>query len=139
MASALIDASAMVAAFGAQQTQATHYRELLQLASLERWSLSTTWPCVVEAGYLVSPPQRYTLLRWLAAGAISVFPFQQETLQDFVGLMQRYTESPRTEMDLADASLVWLAGETGVTRIMTLDRRDFSRYRLPDGRAFEIL
>ena len=42
-------------------------------------------------------------------------------------------------MDLADASLVWLAADTGVTTIMTLDVRDFSRYRLPDGRAFEIL
>jgi hypothetical protein len=26
-----------------------------------------------------------------------------------------------------------------VIRIMTLDQRDFSRYRLPDGRGFEIL
>jgi predicted nucleic acid-binding protein len=56
-----------------------------------------------------------------------------------VDLMRRYTQAPRTEMDLADASLVWLAGDTGVTKIMTLDKRDFSRYRLPDGRAFEIL
>ena len=42
-------------------------------------------------------------------------------------------------MDLADASLYWLACESGVTRIFTVDVRDFSRYRLPDGRAFEIL
>ena len=56
-----------------------------------------------------------------------------------VDLMRRYTQAPRTEMDLADASLVWLASDTGVSRIMTLDVRDFSRYRLPDGRAFEIL
>ena len=53
--------------------------------------------------------------------------------------MRRYTESPRTEMDLADASLVWLAVDSGVTRVMTMDVRDFSRYRLPDGRGFEIL
>ena len=53
--------------------------------------------------------------------------------------MRRYTEMPRTQMDLADASLVCLAHDTGVIRIMTTDVRDFSRYRLPDGRAFEIL
>ena len=34
---------------------------------------------------------------------------------------------------------VWLATDTGVNRIMTMDERDFSRYRLPDGRGFEIL
>jgi predicted nucleic acid-binding protein len=53
--------------------------------------------------------------------------------------MRRYTETPKTRMDLADASLVWLAADSGVTQIMTMDVRDFSRYRLPDGRAFEIL
>ena len=42
-------------------------------------------------------------------------------------------------MELCDAALVWLATDTGVTRIMTLDVRDFSRYRRPNGRAFEIL
>ena len=45
----------------------------------------------------------------------------------------------RAEMDLAEASLYRLAVETGVTRIMTLDGLDFARYRLPDGRQFEIL
>ena len=139
MASALIDASAMVALFGNREKANARYQDLLQLAALERWSLSTTWPCVVEASYLVPPPNRFALLNWLGNGAVSVFPFQQESLLDFIPLMQRYTDRPRTEMDLADASLVWLAAETGVTRIMTTDVRDFSRYRLPDGRGFDIL
>ena len=93
----------------------------------------------MEASYLVPPPHRFALLNWLGRGAVAVFPFEQRELLDLVPLMQRYTQTPRTEMDLADASLVWLAGETGVNRIMTLDQRDFSRYRLPDGRVFEIL
>ena len=42
-------------------------------------------------------------------------------------------------MDLADASLHWLASETGVLEIMTVDVADFSRYRLPDGRAFALV
>jgi len=43
------------------------------------------------------------------------------------------------EMDFADASLWWLAAQTGVTDVMTTDVADFSRYRLPDGRAFTLL
>ena len=129
----------MVAAFGLRQPSAEHYQALLLQAAQERWVLSTTWPCVIEASYMLGASQRYVLLRWVAAGAISVFPHTQEALADFVPLMQRYTEAPHTQMDLADASLVSLAAETGVTRIMTLDVRDFSRYRLPDGREFEIL
>lgn len=99
----------------------------------------TTWPCLTEASYLLGPKQRYGLLRWVAGNGLSVFPFGQDALDPMVEMMRRYTDSPRTEMDLADASLVWLAGDTGVTTIMTLDVRDFSRYRLPDGRTFEIL
>ncbi len=136
---ALIDAGPLVAVFGAHEKSARHYTVLLAKAAAERWSLSTTWPCVIEASHMLAPPRNYSLLGWVASGAIAVFPFKQEDLNDMVALMQRYTESPRTEMDLADASLVWLAQDTGVLRIMTMDIRDFSRYRLPDGRAFEIL
>ena len=139
MPAAIVDASAMVAAFGREQPRGPHYAAVLERAAREQWSLATTWPCVVEAGYLLSPPQRYTLLRWVAAGGVTVFPFEQEALEAMVELMRKYTQSPRTEMDLADASLVWLAADTGVTQVMTMDTRDFSRYRLPDGRAFEIL
>ena len=53
--------------------------------------------------------------------------------------MKRYTEAGKHEMDLADATLYWLAAETGVREIMTVDVRDFSRYRLPDGQSFRIL
>lgn len=139
MPAALVDAGPLVAIFGANQPRAAHYRALLKLAGDELWSLATTWPCVTEASHLLDVPQRYTLLRWVAAGGIAVFPFKQEDLEDMAALMQRYTESPRTEMDFADASLVWLAADSGVTSVMTMDVRDFSRYRLPDGRAFEIL
>ena len=41
-------------------------------------------------------------------------------------------------MDFADATLYWLATETGIKDIMTVDERDFSRYRLPDGENFVI-
>ena len=53
--------------------------------------------------------------------------------------MRRYTETDKREMDLADASLYWLACETGITDVMTIDRNDFEHYRLPDGRSFNIL
>jgi predicted nucleic acid-binding protein len=42
-------------------------------------------------------------------------------------------------MDLADASLYWLAAETGVTEILTVEVMDFTRYRLPGGKSFTLL
>ena len=49
------------------------------------------------------------------------------------------TQDEVDEMDLADASLYWLAAETGLTEILTVDVSDFSRYRLPRGKAFTLL
>ena len=42
-------------------------------------------------------------------------------------------------MDLADAALVWLAGESGLRRILTVDERDFGVYRLKGGKRFEVI
>ena len=139
MSAALVDAGPLVAAFGRNEPAGPHYKALFKQAADELWSLATTWPCIVEATHLLDVPQRYTLLKWIAAGALPVFPFAAEQLDPMIELMRRYTESPKSEMDFADASLVWLAADTGVTTIMTMDRRDFSRYRLPDGQSFRIL
>ena len=139
MPAALVDAGPLVALFGSAQPQQARYEALFKKASDEGWALATTWPCIVEASYLVMPPQRFALLRWVAEGGVSVFPFDPQDLEPMVALMRRYTETPRTQMDLADASLVWLASDAGITTVLTMDVRDFSRYRLADGRAFDIL
>ena len=69
---------------------------------------------------------------------MELIPFDPVHLQDMLPLMRQYTGA-RREMDFADATLVWAAAETDITRIWTIDVRDFYRYRLPDGRAFDIL
>jgi len=138
MTVALLDTGPLIALFDAAEIAHAHYRDLLMRAQ-ESWHLTTTWPCVVEASYFLSPPRRWQMLRWVAEGGVSIFPFDLVHIQDMVELMQQYTLPRRTQMDFADASLVWAAGETGIRQIWTLDVRDFYRYRLPDGRAFEIL
>lgn len=101
--------------------------------------LLTTWPCIVEAAYILDSPQRFEMLHWIELGGVQVYPFESHHLGDMVGWMQRYTEQSKRDMDFADASLYWLAVETGVTEILTVDVADFSRYRLPDGKAFTLL
>jgi hypothetical protein len=46
--------------------------------------------------------------------------------------IDKYADLP---MDLADASLIWLAETRGVLDILTLDRRDFGIYRTTRGKA----
>jgi hypothetical protein len=52
-----------------------------------------------------------------------------------VRLMKKYRDTP---MDDADATLVLLAADLSVADILTLDRRGFSTYRPPNGRAFRL-
>jgi uncharacterized protein len=128
----------MIALFDQADRFHAHFRASMEQAQ-QPMQMYTTWPCVTEASHLLGPRLRVALLRWIAGGAVQVYPFDVAELQDMCEFITQYTQQPRTEMDLADASLYWLARESGVTRIMTVDVRDFSRYRLPDGRAFEIL
>jgi predicted nucleic acid-binding protein len=79
------------------------------------------------------------MLKWIELGGVVVYPFEPTHLGDMVRWMRRYSESGKREMDLADASLYWLAVESGVTDIMTVDVTDFSRFRLPRGKAFTLL
>jgi predicted nucleic acid-binding protein len=128
----------MVALFHRDDRFHAHFHELV-VEPAQPLQMHTTWPCVTEACHLLGPRYRMALLQWIGAGAVQVFPFDVSDLPDMCEWMRQYTQLPRTEMDLADASLYWLAHESGVTRILTMDVCDFSRYRLPDGRGFEIL
>ncbi len=139
MRSILIDAGPLIALFAVDDKHHQRFDRLVSDLSVEGLRLLTTWPCVVEASYLLDVPQRFEMLHWVELGGVTVYPFEPFHLGDMVTWMQRYTESNKREMDLADASLYWLAAETGIVEIMTVDRNDFERYRLPDGRAFILL
>jgi hypothetical protein len=115
-----------------------HYREVLRTQG-HNLRLHSTWPCVVEASHLLGATAKLGLLRWIGHGAVQLFPTDAAELPELALLMDRYSEPRRASMDLADATLYSVAAQTDIRTIMTLDVRDFSRYRLPDGRAFEIL
>ena len=51
----------------------------------------------------------------------------------YARMMRKYADRP---MDLADASLVWLANQNGITDIITIDRADFTVYRTTKRKAF---
>ncbi len=51
-------------------------------------------------------------------------------------LMEKYKDRP---MDLADASLVVTAESENLRRIFTLDKTDFSIYRIHNKDTFDIL
>jgi uncharacterized protein len=139
MSSVLMDASALVALFNPLEENHASYVSKVAVCAKNKQRLLSTWPCVTEASYLLSPRSHCSMLTWLADGSVDIHNFETGDLPEFLDAMQQYSEPQKTIMDLADASLYWLASKMGCISILTEDRRDFLRYRLPDGRAFEIL
>jgi uncharacterized protein len=137
--SVLLDAGALIALFAIDDRHHQRFDRVVAELSRDGLRLLTTWPCVVEASYLLAPPNRFEMLRWIELGGALVYTFEAADLGDMIPWMEKYTKRGSREMDLADASLCWLASETGATDIMTTDLADFSRYRLPDGSAFNLL
>lgn len=102
--------------------------------------LLTTWEVVSEVMYFLdfSATAQSDFLQWLHAGhehgLVQVAALEPADLPGLAALIRKYADRP---MDLADASLVWLAERTGVTDIVTVDRADFAVYRTSKRKAFK--
>ena len=139
MKSVLIDSGPLIALFAVDDKHHRRFDGLISSLAPDGLRLLTTWPCIVEASYLLDDPQRYEMLHWVELGGAIVYPFESHHLGDMIKWMRQYSKKTKREMDLADASLYWIATETAVTHIMTIDVADFSRYRLPNGTAFTLV
>jgi predicted nucleic acid-binding protein len=129
----------MVALFATDDAHHRRFDDLLRELAQGGLRLLTTWPCVVEAAYLLEAPHRFDLLRWIEQGGAQVYAFMAADLAEMAQWMRQYTERGKREMDFADASLYWVAAQTGIRSILTIDVNDFNRYRLPGGLAFDVL
>jgi predicted nucleic acid-binding protein len=137
--SVLVDSGPFIALFNVRDRQHEMVDSQVAKLAAENAQLLTTWPCVTEATHMLRVlDNRLDLLAWLAQGGARVYDFDALNLKQMAGWTRRYSDR-RREMDLADASLVWLAGELGTTEILTTDRNDFGRYRTPAGKPFRLL
>ena len=100
--------------------------------------LLTTWPVITECFYLLdfSLKVKEDLWLYIERGGLQIFPLEKEHYPLCRDLMRRYKDLP---MDLADATLVALAEALGISRVFTLDHRDFSIYRFKQSRRFTLI
>lgn len=98
--------------------------------------LVTVGAVIVEACFFLNARAKRELLRWIAEGGIQVAEVPASNYDDLGATIDRY---PSRDIDLADAALVWLADQTGLRRILTLDAVDFSLFRLKGGKGFDLV
>ena len=122
----LMDAGPLVALVDADDQ---HHAKCVTALKALREPLATVWLPLVEAMYLLSgqPAAQEALWEMLERGAVLLLPFDLSDIPRTRELMRKYADRP---MDLADASLLRVAEREGLRKIFTVDRRDFSVYRL---------
>jgi len=122
----LVDAGPLVALVDADDQ--FHKKCVATLKGL-REPLVTIWPPVTEAMYLLGelPKAQEALWEILARGVLRLLPLDVADVPRIRELMSKYADRP---MDLADAALIRVAEREGIRNIFTVDRKDFSVYRL---------
>lgn len=122
----LVDAGPLVALLDADDQH--HARCVAALKSL-REPLATVWPPFTKAMYLLADlaVAQEALWEMLERRAIHLLPLDSADVPRIRELMRKYANRP---MDLADAALLRVAEREGLRKIFTVDRRDFSVYRL---------
>ena len=97
----------------------------------------TTWAVFTEVCALLSHNGQRAFFAWATRAQELAHLRIEAPPPDTVGalwtMMDKYEDLP---MDFCDASLVHLATRLKINRIATVDRRDFSVYRLPGNRRF---
>ena len=115
------------------------HREVVDCLDEFSGRLHTTGAVVMEAMHLVSEDADGpgVLVDFLNASGTNIAAgMEAAQLRAAVALMTKYRDTP---MDFADATLVLLAEELGLTEILTLDRRGFSTYRTARGNGFRLV
>lgn len=125
----LVDTGPLVALF--DPADDAHAKSVRILKRIEE-PLCTTLPVLTEAFHLLTPDSlgAQRLMDFVADRGLSVWFAGEEYLDRAFELMRQYANLP---MDFADASLV-VAAETLATRkIFSIDRKDFTVYRIRRG------
>lgn len=128
----LVDTGPLVALFDPQEKEHSRCCEVLR--SLTE-PLATTLATLTEAFHILSPESIGSdrLREFVLQDGLEVLPLERKSLERAFELMEQYRDHP---MDLADASLVALAEAIPTRKMFTLDRNDFSTYRLRRGHRY---
>lgn len=131
---AWVDTGFFVALFARNDT---HHRSAVEfLVNHQYLELHSLWPVVTEAGFFLDTSGKIALLTWLERHGVILHDLSIIELPEIRNTLKKYQN---LTPDFTDAALVTLAGTNGINKIITVDVRDFSAYRLPDGRSFERL
>jgi uncharacterized protein len=125
----LVDTGPLVALFDPRDAAHPRCRDILGTI---REGLVTTVAVLTEAFHMLTPASRgaSALRDFITQAGATVWFLDAPALVRAFELMEQYADHP---MDLADASLIVAAERLATTKIFTIDREDFTTYRIRRG------
>jgi hypothetical protein len=133
----LIDTGFFVALHSKEDVFHKQAKHASQKFARELWL--TTWPVITETCYFLQKRDERLLepfFRLLLEETLKIIDIPKDEIMKLSKLMTQYQNLP---MDLADASLVWLAEVLNEGRILSTDQRDFNAYRWKNQHPFQNL
>jgi predicted nucleic acid-binding protein len=129
----LLDTGLLVALY--QPSDTWHRAATAWLQSFDG-SFVTVEPVLTEAAFFMGVAQRAALMDLVAQGWITLRSPDEKGWRRIAAILRKYAD---LDPDLADVCLVWLAEETGIARIVTVDSQDFGIYRIHGRGKFDVL
>jgi len=120
----LIDSGPLIALFDKSDK---YHLDVLAFLKSFHGKLVTTWSVLTEVSHMLdfNLHAQLDFLKWVEMGGVEVYDISQDDLAHIIEMMQKYTNVP---MDLADATLMYVAHTENIKKILSIDS-DFDIYR----------
>ena len=112
------------------------HSQALHFLKQNNQALITTAPVIVESCYFLDAKAKVALLNWVQCGGIKVVDVPVTAYSDIAQSIEKYADH---EIDFTDATLIWLANSYQQQQILTVDKNDFSAFRLKNNQWFQLL
>ena len=131
----LIDTGPLV---GLYHDEDPHHARCRAALAQFRPPLLTCWPVLTEAAWLLRkrPDAFQAIVDGFATGLFALPPLDGGDLNGIAAIMARYQSAG---IQLADATLAFLADRESIRTVFTTDRRDFSIIRLKRNRTLKLI
>jgi predicted nucleic acid-binding protein len=129
----IVDTGFLVALYIRRDKLHLHALDFLQQ---NQQSLITTSAVIVESCYFLNSKAKVALLNWIQHGGVEVVDVPIFAYGEITQTIEKYADH---DIDFTDATLIWLANKYRHQQILTVDKNDFSAFRLKNNKWFDLL
>ena len=124
MQKTLIDSGPLIALFDKSDK---YHNKVLKFLQQYKSELITTWSVLTEVSHMLdfNLQVQIDFLKWIELGGIDVYDIPQDDIVNIRVMMEKYIDIP---MDLADATLMYVASKEHIKDIVSIDS-NFDIYR----------